>query len=125
MSENASLLHFLEDGRPLEMLCLVVVFAIIYPFIGFTTVKIYVNRQIAEDKSKIIELFDQKKYALISDENKVLAFRPKNKFHRLTRMNEDTLELNYSDTILKFHGLRKDVYRFKRMLEEFAQKNKE
>ncbi|MDR2292395.1 MAG: hypothetical protein LBE11_02855 [Prevotellaceae bacterium] len=124
MSENASLNHFLEDGRPLQMLCLVVVFAVIYPFIGFAKVKIYLNQPVNEDKNEIIELFAQRKYVLVSDENKILTFRPKNKFNRLTRMYEDLLELDYSDTVLKFQGLRKDVYRYKRMLEEFAQKNR-
>ncbi|MDR1552641.1 MAG: hypothetical protein LBS69_04155 [Prevotellaceae bacterium] len=122
MSETASFSHFLKDGRPLQMLCLVIVFAVIYPFIGFATVKVYLNKAVNDDKNEIIELFNQRKYALVSDENKILVFRPVNKFHRLTRMYEDCLELDYSDTILKFHGLRKDVYRHKRMLEEFAQK---
>jgi hypothetical protein len=122
MSESASLSRFLEDGRPLQMLCLVIVFAVIYPFIGFAKVKIYLNQPVNDDKDEIIKLFDQRKYVLVSDENKILTFRPKNKFNRLTRMYEDLLELDYSDAVLKFQGLRKDIYRHKRMLEEFAQK---
>lgn len=122
MSEKASLYNFLKDGRPLQMLGLIIIFAAIYPLIGFATVKIYLNKPVNGDKNEIIKLFNQRKYALVSDENKMLIFRPMNKFHRLTRMYEDLLEIDYSDTILKFHGLRKDVYRYKRMLEEFAQK---
>jgi hypothetical protein len=123
ISETASLSHFLEEGRLLEMLGLILVFALIYPFIGFSRVKIYQNKPIGENKSEIIEMFNQRKYVLVSDENHILTFRPKNKFGRLTRMYEDLLELNYSDTVLTFQGLRKDVYRYKLMLEEFAQKN--
>jgi hypothetical protein len=120
MSETASLSHFLEEGRLLEMLCLISLFSFIYPFIGFADIKIYLNKPINENKNEIIEMFNQRKYVLVSDENKKLIFRPRNKFNRLTRMYEDFLELDYSDTILKFKGLRKDVYRHKRMLEEFA-----
>ena len=96
-------------------------FAAIYPLIGFVTVKIYINKPLDDDKNKIIELFAGRKYMLISDENQTLIFRPKNKLHRLTRMYEDALELNYSDTILKFRGLRRDIYRIKRAIEDFAQ----
>jgi hypothetical protein len=123
MSETASLSNFLKEGRLLEMLCLVIAFALIYPFIGFAGIKIYLNRPLNENKNEIIELFAQRKYMLASDENKILTFRPQNKFSRLTRMYEDSLELDYSDKFLKFKGLRKDVYRHKRMLEEFAQKS--
>jgi hypothetical protein len=124
MSENASLFRFLEDERPLQMVILVAAVAVIYPFIGFAKVKIYLNKPVNEDKNEIIELFALRKYVLVSDENKILTFRPKNKFNRLTRMYEDLLELDYSDTVLKFEGLRKDVYRYKRMLEEFARKSR-
>jgi hypothetical protein len=123
MSETAKLSNFLKEGRLLEMLCLVIVFALIYPFIGFACIKIYLNKPLNENKNEIIKLFGQRKYVLASDENKILTFRPQSKFNRLTRMYEDSLKLDYSDTILKFQGLRKDVYRHKRMLEEFAQKN--
>jgi hypothetical protein len=122
MSGNASLSHFLEDGRPLEMLVLIIVFAALYPFIGFAKIKIYLNKPIDEDKSEIIKLFNQRKYMLVGDENKILTFRLQNKFNRFTRMYEDSLELDYADTILTFKGLRRDVYRYKLMLEEFARK---
>jgi hypothetical protein len=125
MPEDASFWRLFEQGRPLEMLFLFVAFAVIYPFIGFVTVKIYINKPLDDDKNKILELFAQRKYMLISDENKTLTFRPKNKLHRLTRMYEDALELNYSDTILKFRGLRRDIYRIKRALEELARQSAE
>jgi hypothetical protein len=124
MSDTASLWRIFGNGRFLEMICLVAIFAVIYPFIGFATVKIYLNKPLDDDKNKIIELFGYRKYMLVCDENKVMIFRPQNKFHRLTRMYEDFIELDYSDTILKFSGLRKDVYRYKLMLEEFARQEK-
>ena len=120
MSENASIWRFFQNGRPLTMLFIVFVFAALYPFIGFVTVKIYFNKLLDDNKQKVIDLFAQRKYVLEKDENRVLTFRHKSKLSRITRMNEDMLELDYSKTILTLHGLRKDLYRFKRMLEEFA-----
>ena len=126
MSEDASIWRFFKEGRPLVMLFIALVFGAIYPFIGFATVKIHINKPLSGgNKQEIVKLFFQRKYLLEKDEYKILTFRPKSKLNRLTRMNEDMLELDYSKTTLTLHGLRKDVYRFKRMLEEFAQQDNE
>lgn len=123
MSEQSSMKNFLQEGRPLVMLFVALAFGAIYPFIGFQTVKIYFNKPLDSNKQQIIEMFAQRKYVLEKDENKILTFRHKNKLNRIARMNEDMLELDYSETILSLHGLRRDLYRFKRMLEEFVQQN--
>jgi hypothetical protein len=123
MSEDASIWRLLHDGRPLVMLFIALVFGAIYPFIGFVAIKIYLNKPLEDNKKALIEQFFKRKYVVENDEKKVLTFRHKNKFNRLTRMNEDMLELDYSTTVLTLSGLRKDVYRFKLMLEEFAQQN--
>ena len=123
MSEHASIWRLFHDGRPLIMIFIAFIFGAIYPFFGFTTVKIYLNKPLGYGKQTIIDMFAKRKYVVEKDEDKTLTLRPKSKLNRITRMNEDMLELDYSKTILTMHGLRRDVYRFKRMLEEFAQQD--
>jgi len=125
MAQEASLWKFFGNGRLLELLCVIVVFGAIYPAFGYVTVKIHQNKPLDENKNHIIDLFNDRKYELTDDENKVLIFRPKSSITRLFRMNEDALEIDYSDTTLKFHGLRRDVYKFKFMLEAFAREDRD
>ena len=125
MAQNASLWKFFNNGMLFELICIVFVFGAIYPSFGYVTLKIPQNKPLDENKTRIIELFSDRKYEFINDRNKVLTFRPKNSLSRLTRMNEDALEIDYSETTLKFHGLRRDVYKFKFMLEAFGQESED
>lgn len=123
-SSTAHFSNIFADGKFLWMLLMAAAFGLIYPLAGFAGIKIPLNKNIGDDKSKLIELFDTRKYKLVNDDGKVLYFRPKSKINRITRMSEDTLEVNYEGSTLKIKGLRKDVYRFKLPLEEFAQLKK-
>ena len=96
ISDDASIWRFFKEGRPLIMIFIALVFGAIYPFIGFATVKIYLNKPLGDDKQTIIEMFAKCKYVVEKDKNNILMLRPKSKLKKLTRMNEDALELDYS-----------------------------
>jgi hypothetical protein len=97
-------------------------FGLIYPFIGYSTQKVYLNRSFEEDKQEIIRLFSEFRFILEKDEEQKMIFRHKNPVARFMRLCEDRITLDYSQNPLEINGLRRDADRLVRLAQRVAQK---
>ncbi|MEF9930701.1 MAG: hypothetical protein RR770_00135, partial [Bacteroidales bacterium] len=113
-----------KEGSGYQILAFFLVFAGVYPLVGFQKKKVYVNN-FADKKTEIIELFNNANFIVYSQTPTTITFRLKNKFLRIIRMCEDHVTIDFSDNPILVDGLRKDVLRFSRGIEYICQKDSE
>jgi uncharacterized membrane protein YciS (DUF1049 family) len=99
-----------------------VVFGVVYPLFGYVKRKVYINHPLDEEKEEVIRLFTDVRFELSSDEEKKLIFRPKSAVTRFMRLYEDRVEVDYSDNPVVLSGLRRDVDRLARRVQQLVQK---
>jgi uncharacterized membrane protein YciS (DUF1049 family) len=102
-----------------------VVFGVVYPLFGYVKRKVYINHPLDEEKEEVIRLFTDVRFELSSDEEKKLIFRPKSAVTRFMRLYEDRVEVDYSDNPVVLSGLRRDVDRLARRVQQLVQKEAE
>lgn len=119
-SNHGELTYFWELIHPskyLQVALLVVVYAAVYPFIGYVDRKVYLNQPFQKDREALIHGILHAQFLIVSDSGTVLVFRPKSKFTRLMRLYEDKIVLDYSNNPILLYGMRRDVQRFARNME--------
>ena len=99
-----------------------VVFGLVYPLIGYVKRKVYINHSFDEDKQEVIRLFADVRFTLLSDEDKKMIFQHKNPVVRFMRIYEDRIEVDYSENPVIMSGLRRDVDRLARRVQQLMQK---
>lgn len=107
------------QGNPKALAALIVIFALSYPFIGFSHKNVYFNRAFDTDKEAIINLITDSGYILVSDADNKLTFRQPRIVTRIFRVFEDQIVIDYSDNPLAVDGLRRDVVRLTSHLEYY------
>ena len=100
-----------------RMALFLVVFAAVYPLIGFIRRKVYLNRSFAKDRDALIEPILYGNYQIQSEQDQKIVFRHKNPFIRFIRLYEDKITIDFSNNPIVIDGLRRDVYRFARSME--------
>ena len=106
------------------MLAFFALFGIAYPLVSFVRKEVWLIKPFAEERMNIISVFANLGYELESDEDGVLKFRLKNRFHRFMRLFcEYAMEVDYrSNSPITVSGLRKDAYRIARHIEYLNRK---
>jgi len=110
-------MEFIGQSDLRSMAILFLVFSMVYPLIGYVKQQVYASKPFDDYKQEVIRMFAQANFVLESDENKKLVFRNKSAFSRLMRLYEDAVEVDYSDSPILLRGLRRDAYRFARMIQ--------
>jgi tryptophan-rich sensory protein len=102
-----------------------VVFGAAYPLLGYVKRKVYTNHSLDEEKQEVIRLFADVHFELVSDEDKKIIFRHKNPVARFMRLYEGHIEVDYSEDTVIVSGLRRDVDRLARRMQQLLQKEAE
>lgn len=112
------------DGAGLKMILFFVVFAAIYPLIGYSKKDIYVSNY-KENHQKVKDLFENSRFVVESETPTSITFRAKGKVTRAMRLGEDKITIDFSTNPVVMNGQRKDVLRFARWVEHICQKSAE
>jgi hypothetical protein len=110
-------MDFILQSDLRSMAWFLLVFGMVHPMIGYVKQKVHVSKPFEEYKQEVIRMFSEANFVLESDENKKLVFRNKSAFSRLMRLYEDAVEIDYSEATIVLSGLRRDAYRFARMIQ--------
>jgi len=124
-NQNISFWELIRPGQQTNLIILVVVFSVIYPFIGFTKQKIYTNTPFAQDKEAIVRIFTESGFIQALDNDGKLVFKAKRISMRIFRVFEDKITLDYRDNPLVMEGMRRDVQRIARHMEHYFRSNRE
>jgi hypothetical protein len=109
--------NLFRPGTGGQMIVFFLAISLVYPFFGFVKKKIYLNRGFAEDREKIVDIFLNTRYILISETATTITFRHTSAIVRLMRMYEDDITIDFTDNPIVMEGQRKDVYRIGRAIE--------
>jgi hypothetical protein len=108
-----------------QMAAFILFFSLIYPIFGYIKKKVYINNTFEQDREKIVNVFLNANFVLVSNEPGKIVFRHKSSFIRLMRMYEDAIILDYTDNPITIEGQRKDIYRLSRTIEYAVRTNEE
>ncbi|MEZ7873533.1 MAG: hypothetical protein QMB82_08490 [Bacteroidales bacterium] len=109
--------NLFRPGTGYQLIIFFVAVSLFYPIFGFAKRKVYLNNGFANDREKIMEIFTNSKYSVISETADTIQFKHNSPMLRLMRMYEDTITVNISDNPIVIEGLRKDVSRIARTIE--------
>lgn len=107
--------HFFIQHFQIKQLLIIVLFSAIYPFVGFTKVKFYMNGDWDSNKDWILAVIANCGFEQIP--NTVNSFRKKNVFVRAINLGEDILNINTSDNPIIISGMRKELKKLKQQLD--------
>jgi hypothetical protein len=118
--------EFLQRSNLLNMAIFLGVFGLVYPFIGYITQKAPRSRPFTEsDKEAVIKIFTVARFTLASDNGSTLTFRIDNPVARVTRVFEDAVTVDYAANPVVIEGLRRDVTRLSRAIEQYLRQTDE
>ena len=106
----------LEPGSMPKIGIVFIAFSLVYPLIGFSSQKVYINNAFEQDRAKIEEIFTNSRYVVAERAEKTITFRHSSSFSRFLNMYEDAIVLDFSENPLVLIGARKNVTRFARMI---------
>jgi len=106
----------LQPGSVSKIGVILGAFSLIYPMVGFTSLKVYINNSFEQDREKIERVFTDSRYIVVKREENTISFRHSSPFSRLLNLYEDTIILDFSENPLTLTGARKNVTRFSRMI---------
>ena len=93
------------------------VYAIIYPLIGYTKKEVLVSPELSNLQDKITENMENNRYKKVMDKDGTMEFRLKSPITKLSRMYEDKIKISITSGSIIIDGLRKDVIRISSRLE--------
>jgi len=110
-SRNITFWELIRPGSQTNLIILIVAFAAVYPFLGFSRKEIYNNRFSEEDKDAVIRIISESGFILISDNDGKMVFKSKRITMRIFRAFEDKITLDYHENPLTIEGMRRDIQR--------------
>ncbi len=104
--------------RFIIIMLLFAVYTLLYPIIGFTKMKRYINGSFDENRVFFEGAFDALNYIKIKESGQQIVYRKRSKLTRALQLWEDEIILDASDNPVIITGMRKAVIRINRLLEQ-------
>jgi hypothetical protein len=104
-------------GTGTQLLIFYFVISFVYPLVSFIKKRAYLNRPFAEEREKVLKVFENSNYIIVAESANTITFRHKSPVTRMFRMYEDTIVVDFTDNPIVLDGMRKDVFRLARSIE--------
>lgn len=124
-SPETTVFDLFKEGAGLKILIFFVAVAAIYPLFGFVKKDIYTNNNFQERKDDVVKLLREYKYEVVEETSTSITFRHRNMLVRVMRMFEDRIVIDFSGNPVIIDGVRKDVYRFARLIERVVMRDRD
>lgn len=115
--EAFSYASLLKEGSLPKLVVFFVVFAAIYPFLGFTKRKLYLNGDFTEYRQIVVETMENAGFVFEDEQDGQISFRQASNMRRFSRMYEDRVTFFTNENPVLVDGYRKDVDRLVRTIE--------
>jgi hypothetical protein len=116
-TEGLSFIELFREGSLPQMGIFFVAVAAIYPALGFVKRKMYTNKDFPAYIDLVKEIMTAMEYELEKEEDNKMSFRMTRAGYRISRMWEDRVTFDWSDSPTTVDGLRKDVDRIVRNID--------
>ncbi|HQB23115.1 MAG TPA: hypothetical protein PL119_01605 [Bacteroidales bacterium] len=118
-NHSISFWELIRPGSQKNLILLIVAFSAVYPFIGFISKEVPVNRFQATDKEAVCRFAAEAGFILVSDDNGKMVFKARRVGMRLFRVFEDKITVDYNENPLVVDGMRRDALRIARHMEYY------
>ena len=108
----------LQNRRMLLLIVLFLAYSLVYPLIGFTKIKRYLNGSFNDNREVFDKTFDILHYEKALDTPEKIVYRRKSKFTRFAQWYEDAVVIMPNENPVIISGLRKSVTRIDRMIDQ-------
>ncbi len=106
-----------KDGAFFKISALFIVIAALYPAYSYVKKEVFVEGGFEPSRDKIIRVFTEYGYELVSEDSEKATFRLRNSFSRLLKLYEDPITITKDESPLILSGLRKDITRLASRIE--------
>lgn len=110
--------ELIGQRRFIIIMLLFAVYSLLYPVIGFTKMKRYINGSFDENRTFFEGAFNALDYIKIMESGQEIVYRKRSKLTRALQLWEDEVILDTSDNPVIISGMRKAVIRINRRLEQ-------
>ena len=99
--------------------------AAIYPALSYVKKEALITGTYEENKEKILSVFENYGYEIVSEDDQTVTIRIKNKMTRFMRMYEDKVIITKGESPLILNGYRRDIEKLARGIQYVAFKREE
>ena len=107
-----------QDRRMLMFMVLILAYALIYPFIAYTTIKRHLNGSFEDNRAVFEKAFEGLQYIKVLDTPEKIIYRKKSHFARFMHWYEDSIVILPNENPVIISGLRKAVTRIDRIVDQ-------
>lgn len=111
--------EILSDRRMMMFLVLILGYALVYPFIAYTTVKRYLNGSYNDNKEYFEKAFTESGFEKTMDSHEKIVYRKTSKLTRFLQWGEDTVIIDPNANPVTISGLRKNVKRIDVLIDRY------
>ncbi len=115
-------LEIISNDRSRVILLLILLVAFFYPLIGFVKKERYLNSDFQKNRADIEKALSDLHYTLQDESGSILTYRKKSGFMRLMYYGEDKIEIDSTDNPIIISGLRKEIRKLDKMLDNYLLK---
>ncbi len=108
-----------------KILLLFLAVAAIYPALSYVKKEALITGTYEENKEKILSVFENYGYEIVSEDDQTVTIRIKNKMTRFMRMYEDKVIITKGESPLILNGYRRDIEKLARGIQYVAFKREE
>ena len=121
-SMSDSLMDVISNDRVRIILFLILIMAFIYPVISFIKKERYLNGDFQKNREEIEKALSDLHYFLLRETDSMLVYRKKSGFMRMMYYWEDKIEIDVSDNPIYISGIKKEIKRLEKMLDNYLLK---
>jgi len=121
-SVNDSIMDIIGNDRSRILLILIFAMAFIYPIISFVKKERYLNGDFEKNRADIEKALSDLHYFQLRERDSKLVFRKKSGFMRMMYYWEDKIEIDISNNPILISGIRKEVRRLEKILDNYLLK---
>lgn len=123
--QGLSFTDMFQEGSLPKLIIFFLIFAVVYPLIGFRKLKIYLNGPFSKYEKLVKTALGNMGYAVEDEGAGCLTFRLKKASQRLSRLYEDRITFTACEDGVMIEGYNKDLVRIKSNVEYLIRQQEE
>lgn len=119
ISPSATLREMFQNQKFMLFLAFLLVYALLYPLVGFSKIKRHLNGTFADNRGIFEKAFETLNYIKTAEDPDRIVYRRKSRYARFAQWYEDSIVISPNENPVVISGMRKNVTRIDRLVDQF------